>query len=209
MTHEFVYMIEGLLEGLLAMFGTTSFLGAASYAFTALALYTIAQRRGIKKPWLAWIPVVNVWILGSIADQYRYVAKGEVKNKRKVLLSVAILNMIFSIASVIRVAVTAVLTISGLAQEVGEQVIVNTLMDGLLNGMIFYIPALILSIVGTVFEIMALYDLYSSCEPANNVLFLVLSIIPGISHVTKPLFLFLSRNQDKGMPPRKENPAEF
>ena len=61
-------------------------LSVGTYVLTALGLYTIAQRRGINKPWLAWIPVVNVWTLGCISDQYRYVVKGEKKSKRKVLI---------------------------------------------------------------------------------------------------------------------------
>jgi hypothetical protein len=71
----------------------------------------------------------------------------------------------------------------------------------------------ILGIVGFVVEIMALYDLYSSCEPANNVLYLVLSLVPGINTVARPLFLFLCREKDGGMPSRRETvveePAEF
>jgi hypothetical protein len=204
MTYEFMYMAEGILEGVLAMFGTGSFLRVASYVICALALYTIADRRGIKKAWLAWIPVVNVWILGSLSDQYRYVTKGEVKNKRKVLLTVAILKMLLSIAATIWVAVTAVLTISGAAQEISESAMMDLLLNGLLKGLVIYVPSMILSIVGLVFEIMALYDVYSSCDPANNVLFLVLSVIPGISHITQPLFLFLCRNKDEGMPARRE-----
>ena len=204
MSHEFVYMTEGILEGILSLGGTGAFLRLASYVLCALALYTIAERRGIKKAWLAWVPVVNVWILGSLSDQYRYVVRGEVKSRRKVLLTVNILSLILSIASVVRVAVSAVLAISGLAQGIGEQALLDTLLNGLLSGLIFYIPTLILSVVGLIFEILALYDVYSSCEPANNVLYLVLSAIPGISQITKPLFLFLCRDKDGGMPPRRE-----
>jgi hypothetical protein len=204
MHYEFTYMMEGILEGVLSLIGTGSFLGVASYVICALSLYTIADRRGIKKAWLAWIPVVNVWILGSLSDQYRYVTKGEVKNKRKVLLTVAILKMLLSIAATIWVAVTAVLTISGAAQEISESAMMDLLLNGLLKGLVIYVPSMILSIVGLVFEIMALYDVYSSCDPANNVLFLVLSVIPGISHITQPLFLFLCRNKDEGMPARRE-----
>lgn len=204
MSHEFVYMTEGILEGILSLGGTGAFLRLASYVLCALALYTIAERRGIKKAWLAWVPVVNVWILGSLSDQYRYVVRGEVKSRRKVLLTVNILSLILSIASVVRVAVSAVLAISGLAQGIGEQALLDTLLNGLLSGLIFYIPTLILSVVGLIFEILALYDVYSSCEPANNVLYLVLSVIPGISQITKPLFLFLCQDKDGGMPPRRE-----
>ena len=47
---------------------------------------------------------------------------------------------------------------------------------------------------------MAMYDLYTSCSPENNVLFLVMSII---FRVTEPFFIFFNRNNDKGMPPRR------
>ena len=57
-----------------------------SYVLTALAIYTIAKRRGLNKPWLAWIPVVDVWLLGSLSDQYQYVVRGRNRSKRKSLL---------------------------------------------------------------------------------------------------------------------------
>ena len=40
-------------------------LGIASYVLSAVAIYVIARRRGLRKPWLAWVPVLNVWLLGS------------------------------------------------------------------------------------------------------------------------------------------------
>ena len=51
---------------------------------------------------------------------------------------------------------------------------------------------------------MALYDVYMSMDPGNCVVFLVLSILFSI---TEPFFLFFSRNNDKGMPPRREAPT--
>ena len=32
----------------------------AIYVYFALAWYTIAKRRGYKKPWIAWVPVANI-----------------------------------------------------------------------------------------------------------------------------------------------------
>lgn len=205
MSNEYIYAVEGALEGAASASGVSSLVSLAVYVFTALALYTIAQRRGIKKAWLAWVPVVNVWILGSISDQYRYVVKGEVKNKRKILLTVSILNTVFAIVAFVRLIVSVVLMFTGAAQGVDGMEIVRQLMTSLA----FYIPVMILGIVGLIFEIMALYDVYTSCDPGNNVLYLVLSIIPGINTITRPLFLFLCRNQDNGMPPRRETAAEY
>jgi len=52
-----------------------------------------------------------------------------------------------------------------------------------------------------VIRYIAMYDLYTSCNPQNNVLFLVLSIF---FTVTEPFFLFFIRNKDEGMPPRRQ-----
>lgn len=209
MPYEYFDLIENALEGVLSYGGISSLLGIASYVVCALSLYTIAQRRGIKKPWLAWVPVVNVWILGSVSDQYRYVVKGEIKSRRKVLLAVSILNLILSLVVAARAIAVVVSTVSGLMQGASQDSMMRILLNGLGNSLLLSIPSLILSIVGLVVEYMALYDVYTSCEPANNVLYLVLSLIPGINSITRPLFLFLCRDRDEGMPPRRETTAEY
>ena len=58
----------------------------AQYVLYSLGAYTIAKRRGLRHAWFAWVPVVNGYLLGCVSDQYRYVVKGEIKSKRKVLL---------------------------------------------------------------------------------------------------------------------------
>ena len=42
----------------------------ADYIMSSLALYRLASRRGISKPWLAWIPVANAWTIGAVVDEY-------------------------------------------------------------------------------------------------------------------------------------------
>ena len=49
-----------------------------------------------------------------------------------------------------------------------------------------------------------LYDVYTSCTNRNNVLFLVLSLI---FRVLEPVFFFVCRNKEEGMPPRRDEPA--
>ena len=93
MEESMIALLSGLFSGI------PSFLiGIAVYVFTALALYTIAKRRCISKPWLSWVPVVNVWVLGSLSDQYRYVVRGENKSKRKALLVLSIIGNTLALA---------------------------------------------------------------------------------------------------------------
>lgn len=40
----------------------------AVYVLQALAVHSMAKRRGIENAWLAWVPVASGWILGSVAD---------------------------------------------------------------------------------------------------------------------------------------------
>ena len=46
-----------------------------AYIFEAIGLYTLAKRRGLRYPGLAWVPVANVWILGALADNYMSVTE--------------------------------------------------------------------------------------------------------------------------------------
>lgn len=170
----------------------------AAYVFQSLSIYTIAKRRGIRKPGLAWVPVANVWTLGCISDQYRYVVKGQVKNKRKWLLGLsiamwAVYVMFFAAFGSFMVAVIAdtyEFEFLGVAGFLG--------MGGA------FVALMGLCIALTVFQYMALYDLYCSCEPGNAVLYLVLSIVVSVCQI---IFLFLCRNKDLGMPPRRPQPV--
>lgn len=173
----------------------------AVYVLQSLSIYTIAKRRGIKKPGLAWVPVANMWTLGCISDQYRYVAKGQVKNKRKWLLGLSIgmwaayvVFFVCFVSFIINVA-------SSMFYAPDHMDLIGGALGMGLSGLVMLVCAIALA----VFQYMALYDLYCSCEPSNAVLYLVLSIFVSICQI---IFLFLCRNKDLGMPPRKPEPAE-
>jgi len=167
-----------------------------SYVLTALGMYTIARRRGIHHSWLAWVPVGDAWLLGSISDQYQYVAKGRVRNRRKVLLGLS-LGM-FAVLVLVFVGLFLML-LSEVSGDASELMFGGSLALILLG----YFAILILAVILVVFQYIALYDLFASCDPDNSVLYLVLSILLG---VVLPFFVFACRNKDKGMPPKKEVP---
>ena len=82
------YSVNGDIDAIVAVISMVfNLLGngisIAIYVLGALGLYTIAKRRQINHPWLAWVPIASGWIIGSLSDQYRYVKHGQVKNKRK------------------------------------------------------------------------------------------------------------------------------
>jgi uncharacterized membrane protein len=165
--------------------------GVLPYVLQSLGMYTIAKRRGIHNPWLAWLPVGNIWILGSISDQYQYVVKGRVRNRRKILvgLLVAALAVMFLMyAGIFGMALGA----AGAADVLAGVGIAQTLIMAL--------TMIVVVIIVLVIGFMAMYDLYRSCDPDNAVLYLVLSVF---FEFLQPVLLFICRKKDGGMPPRK------
>ncbi len=177
--------------------------GAALYILQALGIYTVAMRRCIRHPWMAWLPVTNMWILGSISDQYHYVALGQIRNRRKVLLGLCIAGLAValvlgggSVVLVIRLLLQIPEFLTTAPQLVMEQVMAPFLCV-LGVGVIGWV----LMVLAVVFQYVSMYDLYASCIPDYKVLFLVLSIL---FPVVMPILVFVCRNKDLGMPPRKD-----
>ena len=200
------FMMEELMAAMVGVMTSiipSSVLSVATYVLTSLGLYTLASRRGIGKAWLSWVPVLNVWIIGSLSDQYRYVVKGQVKSKRKSLLILNIVNLLIALVMLgICIFMVVELTRSTI-YGAGEDALLATAMGSLFGILGLLLPMGGVAVAAAVIRYMALYDIYTSMDPANNVLFTVLSIL---FRVTEPFFLFFNRNKDVGMPPRKPEP---
>lgn len=167
------------------------------YVLQSLGLYGISKRRGIHNPWLAWLPIGNVWIIGSISDQYQYLVKGRNRNRRKVLLGLYIaLYVLLIIFYLIYFSLMGKM-VMGIETEYLSPDIALPFMGIFLIS----IPMFAVSVAALVFLYIAYYDLFASCQPENAVLFLVLSVV---FNVTIPFFVFAMRNKDAGMPPRRQ-----
>ena len=187
---ELLMLLPGLISGV-----PSSLFGLAAYILTSVAIYTVSRRRGLNKPWLAWIPVINCWLMGSLSDQYQYVVKGENKSKRKWLIVLNVLKAVLWLLLIVLAIVAAGMLIVDDTREMIGMVIA-------LLGLI--LPFVAVTIAFCVIRYMALYDVYRSLDPANAVLYLVLSILFS---PTEPFFLFYNREKDQGMPPRKQRPV--
>lgn len=172
---------------LLAIYFIAFAIGVAGYVFSSLGIYTIAKRRGIHNPWLAWLPIGNIWIQGCISDQYQYVAKGKKTGRRKILLGL-------SLAAVALAGVCGVLQIgSAVAISMGEGAATGATFAG---AILVWLVIMLLAVISMVFQYITMYDLYCSCDPDSSVVYLVLSILVNIG----PIFYFICRNKDLGMP---------
>lgn len=195
-----VGMLVYYLLSMLFSFG----LSIAVYVFRSLGVYTIAKRRALKNPWMAWVPVVDYWLLGSISDQYQYVVKGRVKNKRKALL---VLNIILWACVIAIYVLLGVMLVQAFTLESLPSVDHTDLFSILgpttaMMGISLVMSGI--SIAVMVIRYIALYDLFYSCDPDSSIAYLLLSIFLSVA---QPLFLFLCRKKDEGMPPRKQTPV--
>ena len=161
---------------------------ALSYILSSLSLHTIAKNRGILHPWLAWIPVGNLWILGSISDKYQSEVNGKQRRRRILLLWLPVAG----------IATFVLALVSGTHMTGIDQSFEIPLL-------IAYVITLLSSVaafnVTTVFAHISLYDVYKSCVPERTMAYLMVGIFVN---VTPPFFLLSCRKQEL----RKEEKVE-
>ena len=169
--------------------------GVISYILCGKSLSAIARRRGIEKPWLAWVPVGNLWLLGCISDQYRYVVHHQETNRRGKLM---VMGIITSVAAVVLSVASGLMT--GLLQS--DASAESALALSAFAMVVVYL-VLAVAVVMSVLQFMAYYDLFRSCDPDKSLVFLLVSIFASFP---MPFFVYSCRNKDLGMPPRHDAP---
>lgn len=176
-------------------------LAVVSYVLGSKGIYAIAARRGIRNPWMAWIPVANSWILGSISDQYQQRKYGEDPKLRKKLL-------IFSIITQSGATITPAVGSFHLNLNLGNDSVTMVQNDEVLRTVgivlaVILVPILlamlVLTIIQTVYQYKAYYSLYASCKPQMAIAFLILSIVTPAG----PFLTYACRNSDDGLPPEQ------
>ena len=91
-------------------------LGIAAYVLTALGLYAIAKNRGMENPWLAWIPIAQLYIIGVIVKELKFGESFTIPKMELVLplgaLAVAVLSWIPVLGWLLSIAFAVVLIYS-------------------------------------------------------------------------------------------------
>lgn len=181
------------------------------YVLGSLGLYTIAKRRELNNAWMAWVPGLSLWILGSISDQYQYVAKDKVRNRRKWLIALTIAMIVLFIAVYVCMFVAYFQVIFDAAMyaemdsmdNMDVMQILEMVFKPFAATFIVLAAYVVLGIVVTVLEYICYYHLFASCDPENKALFLILGIFMSF---LLPIFTFVCRKKDLGMPPRRDVP---
>lgn len=175
------YFIPILLALLIVLIGLLLY-SLIRYLVGALGLYTLSKRRGYRYPWLAFIPVANVYLLGAVADNISY-CQGRKSYFRYVLtgLSAAsfFLGMLQSTVSQNMLYDIYALT--------GQAVPTVSLTVALL----LFLFVVLLGIANAVVTWIVLFRIYRDYHQSRDILYLTLSILFGLH----PFFLFALRNR--------------
>ncbi|HZK26852.1 MAG TPA: hypothetical protein VFD00_04840 [Thermoclostridium sp.] len=97
----------GFFAGAIIVAVITAILGIAIYLFYSFALYKLAQSRNVEMPWLAWIPIAQLYIIGILVKSMK-ISTFEIPKLEIVLpaaaLATAILGAIPFIGTLISLA---------------------------------------------------------------------------------------------------------
>ena len=184
------------------IWGIVLVIGLAVFILQAFGLYSLSKNTGYDKPWLAFIPVANSYVLGHLSDEANLRTKGKRTNNRKLLLGLHIgLAAFVLLLAVLLIAIIASADASmysysynyydGYNYHYNASMLPMTLLPILL---LFIVP---LAIVTAVFTYIALYPIYKAYAPENAEMYLVLSILvsPALQ-----IILFCLRNKSMAAP---------
>lgn len=160
----------------------------ATYILQSLSLHTLARRRGIASPWLAWLPYGNYWIIGSIARDYDKQNKIQ-RRWDKTLLTLSIVftasYFIFYLAFIIGVIV-ATLNIDTTVML--EETYVTLIIAFLLA----MIPIIIVATALQIITYICFFKIFESTVPEKALKYFLISLLVPLA---QPICLFLCRNR--------------
>ena len=157
--------------------------GLTPYILRSLGLYSLAKNRGIDAPWLAWIPVGNAYIMGCLCKASPYIKKKFPK-----------MHIIYPVVSGAYLLLAIIMSVGFIIAYMPFFKSNLTGFSGIDFGNIYviiyyiviYLAALLIAALG----VFVAYHIYKVYDPANAVLYTVLSAI-GLSFI----FLFVIRNK--------------
>ena len=162
------------------------------YVLRAVSVYSMAKSAGIAAPWLAFIPILNVYTFGVIAEKLE---KPDGKKGAKygaLLLCINLIKRIISASAVL----LALLRIAELLEQ-PDKIDTESLAGKLIPILFLCFLAAGLGIVEMILHYIALYRVFMIFAYQNAVLFTVLSVLGllFVSDILEPVFLFLVRKK--------------
>lgn len=179
-------------------------IGIAIYLLESISVYKMAKSAEIKKPWLAFIPVANDWVFGTLAEKYK--KKNGTKSARfgiilpvleGIVLIESIALTIFTVISIKEITGYALDAVNTSTEMVPEQFM------SLIPVIILYFALMAVAFAYIIVFYVALWRIYSSFDKPNATLYIVLSVVFTIS---VPIILFIIRNRKPEFDPHNNVP---
>ena len=172
--YEIVFIVVYLL-----IYGLIFGISVASYIINAIAYMRIAGKRKIQKGWMAFIPVAESYLAGSIASSYDK-ENGIERNWGKILVVAFCVGYGFFFAAYMAFLVVMVVAMSTM---VGDELTVGAtvaLMIALLFVLISYIGIMVMSLLRAICN----YKNYEGMAPEKAVKYTIFStLIPIVGPI--------------------------
>lgn len=182
------------------VYGTVGFLAVAiiyvvaAYLLNAFAICKMSENLNLKNPKFSFIPIVNAFCLGRIAEIRQ---KSDVKQAPKYSIILLVLKIASAIMAVVLLvtainSVIEILTYANNALE-GNEPMTAEMFKSAGTVLTVYIATLTIAVVTAVVNYICLWRIFNLFEAKNAVLYLVVSIIISIFG---PIFLFTLRKKE-------------
>lgn len=161
------------------------------FVIRGFALFDMSKGLNIKNAWMGFVPVLSVFALGKIAENYEK-KDGTKASKQGIVLLIFNILQYIAVFVFIVLAVISAIKIYGFADTaiINETVMDLSMFMSLVPVIICYFVLLAISVVFTVLFYIALYRIYSVFDSKNAILYTVLSVFFSF---LQPIFLFLIR----------------
>ena len=179
-----------------------------NYVLRSLSIYTVAKRRGSPNAGIAWVPVIWVWTLGGICDQYDG-TRGIQRKWRVTLLILTVIGYaavfigyILMIAQLAKLAISQQNYVYGYRYDY-EYAVPAEFVGALAGGTVLMILGAIAASAAAVCQWICQFKFFESCRPKDALKFTLLSILVPFA---RPICLMCCRNYDLGMPQQPQQP---
>ncbi len=191
-----------MIFAVLGVFMAVAGLCIADYVLSSLGLYRLAKRRGVSKPWIAWIPIANSWTVGAVTDDYEL----RCGFKRKWRMVLPVLTGIVLVA-----ALLYNIFISGsFAGIMSNYQYMYGQLDNVVGIVVSLYALLIVMLMSTTVlmacQVVCLFKIYESTVPERAVKYLLLSLLVPLAEA-----ICLFKCSDKGYEKEyiEENPESL
>ena len=180
--------LGGILIAVILFYGVVFLYTILAYVLQSISLHTIAKRRGISYPWLAWIPFGTNWILGAIACDYD--KRNGVKrrwDKLLLILSIVIVAIVVIVEVILFVSLFMTIVNASTASAPDKEILILVILMSLA-----ILPVSLLTGIFVMLQTICVFKLFESTVPQKALTyFLIYLLVPFAA----PICLFACRNQ--------------